>query len=528
MGTFAVDDVELAATPVKTRPLRECYSSQLCIGGDPELLVVDTTWDEAEVLPQAEHLATVHPLIGAVSLAFSQHRPLVLSPDAIWLTIAQGVAQHVRDNAERLRPRVVRHAGNKPIVLSVISVPETAEQWATAIDGLRERLAKEIGDGRATLFECNFSTSTPTDRLASQVVLLDAYSPYFRYEMRFICGIPSVTLTGTPADWREIEKRLDVLEELDLHDWCSRLRPIIREMIASAEGTPNIALWKRIYNPKDAYGGDHVTGWITRLYPYVGEQRKPNPMLKFEMDEPKEVTGLFAKLVSMIKKPPDLPGVPLSSFPNTLSRISVRISDGREVETPVSDRRVSLFAGLVAIAVDERGAVRPISGWHVNATVPVIEVAAIIRERYQSAPPTKSDSDRPKFPMTRDVVSVPRELDELWTHLGETTMFEGDHEWRIRDRKHLLAIEPPGRRWQAGAIADLPGGKSLCYWIDIEATRWFVCTLSTQEDKTRIVEPTDQVLTHGTSITRLLDTALATGGDISELAGPSIATLGYS
>ncbi|WP_272427393.1 DUF4419 domain-containing protein [Polyangium jinanense] len=42
-------------------------------------------------LPVVDHGPT-HALLGAVHLAFAQHRPLVLSPDAVWLTIAQGVA----------------------------------------------------------------------------------------------------------------------------------------------------------------------------------------------------------------------------------------------------------------------------------------------------------------------------------------------------------------------------------------------------------------------------------------------------
>jgi hypothetical protein len=33
-----------------------------------------------------------HPLIAAAHLAFSQHRPLLLSPDVIWVTIVQGLA----------------------------------------------------------------------------------------------------------------------------------------------------------------------------------------------------------------------------------------------------------------------------------------------------------------------------------------------------------------------------------------------------------------------------------------------------
>ncbi|MEM1030549.1 MAG: DUF4419 domain-containing protein [Myxococcota bacterium] len=48
-----------------------------------------------------------HALVNAVHLAFSQHRPLRLSPDAIWLTISQGFARHIEENAEALRPAFV-------------------------------------------------------------------------------------------------------------------------------------------------------------------------------------------------------------------------------------------------------------------------------------------------------------------------------------------------------------------------------------------------------------------------------------
>ena len=35
-----------------------------------------------------------HAVIDAVSTAYGQHLPLVLSPDDIWLTIAQGFGHH--------------------------------------------------------------------------------------------------------------------------------------------------------------------------------------------------------------------------------------------------------------------------------------------------------------------------------------------------------------------------------------------------------------------------------------------------
>src|SRR5690349_19608503 len=53
--------------------------------------------------------ADFHPLIAAAAFAFKQHYPLVLSPDIIWLTVLQGVAQHIQNHAEALRTRLVHH-----------------------------------------------------------------------------------------------------------------------------------------------------------------------------------------------------------------------------------------------------------------------------------------------------------------------------------------------------------------------------------------------------------------------------------
>jgi hypothetical protein len=50
-----------------------------------------------------------HPFVAAVHHAFMDHRPLRLSPDAIWLLICQGVANHISASAEELRNRFVRH-----------------------------------------------------------------------------------------------------------------------------------------------------------------------------------------------------------------------------------------------------------------------------------------------------------------------------------------------------------------------------------------------------------------------------------
>ncbi len=58
-----------------------------------------------------------HPLFAATHLAFADHRPLVLSPDMIWLAIVQGVATHVNLNSEKLRGDFVEHEGKAEILV---------------------------------------------------------------------------------------------------------------------------------------------------------------------------------------------------------------------------------------------------------------------------------------------------------------------------------------------------------------------------------------------------------------------------
>src|SRR6187399_945420 len=49
------------------------------------------------------HPVGMHPFVAAVRLAYDRHLPLRLSPDQVWLVIAQGLANHIRLNSEALR-----------------------------------------------------------------------------------------------------------------------------------------------------------------------------------------------------------------------------------------------------------------------------------------------------------------------------------------------------------------------------------------------------------------------------------------
>jgi len=88
--TFEVDRVQPALEPAPQAPLPEVFQHQV---GRPFLACTDV---DSSLLTETAY----HPLAAAVHCAFAQHRPLVLTPDAVWLTVAQGFAQHVNTHSK--------------------------------------------------------------------------------------------------------------------------------------------------------------------------------------------------------------------------------------------------------------------------------------------------------------------------------------------------------------------------------------------------------------------------------------------
>lgn len=504
MTRFEVDKVKPAGARLPTSPRGSRHPGALAIGGDPTQPVID-------------HGGT-HPLLAAVGLAFAQHRPLVLSPDAVWLTIAQGVAQHVRLNAAALRDRLVRHQGEQRLTLETGAMPTDAAGWANVVAGLRGLVAEQIGEGRARLFECDFSTSTDVDLLASQIVLLDAYAPYFSYWMVAICGIPAITLTGTPEDWRRIRARVDVIAELDLGFWCASLVPILDQFVRASEGDEDVGFWRRIYNPQDAYGGEIITGWITRLYPYVkfgNALDTKNPMLALPIDEPKRRTTLF-------KRRYEGPGLRSDAVPATVSRVTVHVVD----LAAGTQRDVEFLAGVTAVTQDADGALRPIAGWHLSPASPqIVDLAARILRDHHGVPAHTGDA--------RDPHEGPAEVAALFRQLDSADLFEGERAWRLRSppEHHPVEIERGGQ-FLIQRIADLPGGRSLCVAskVDEGTVHWLVCRIEPQAPpspvelehrltlrRCRALDLPAEIRVLRGSLADILDAALRANGDIDHL-----------
>ncbi|UJR84769.1 DUF4419 domain-containing protein [Sandaracinus amylolyticus] len=279
--TFAVSRVERARDPLPTIDARDAIESLLRSR-------VEAWWTPSWPLARAfenrpdfvdekwvQNPVAIHPFVAAVHAAFDEHRPLELSPDSVWLCIAQGFAMHVQANADRLRAQLVSHQGRETLAVrrDDFVLGATDNPWPEVFSALSAQVAERTGDLHA-LVVSDFSTTDATSRAVSEIALLAAAQPYFAYQLISLCGIPEITLTGTPDDWRAIERRAAALARFDLSWWTSALAPVLAQFTRASQGEVDLAFWQSLYKLKDASGGPYVTGWINVLLPYlVGDSR---------------------------------------------------------------------------------------------------------------------------------------------------------------------------------------------------------------------------------------------------------------
>jgi hypothetical protein len=297
----------------------------------------------------AEIVGGPSPLFHAVGLAFNSHCPLVLTPDSVWLTCLLGLSHHIDTNPEAMRHHFVTHEGKKTLTVTVDAASVdtvTPEQWEYGIAGFSSQLGEAMVDKRRDLIVSRFSTTTEVDRLASEVVLMGAMREWFDYRMLLLCGFSRVTVEGTPEDWEDIIRRVEVLSEFDLSWWTTHLLPVLAEFKAAASGNPNVDFWQRGYlTQRVGSGGQYdVSGWITALYPYIGAaggKMQRNPCVAWETSDGKR-------------------GLNPEDFPLGLAKAPVTVVQG-DIETPCA-----FYGGLVGVSMAEDFTVRAESGYAIR------------------------------------------------------------------------------------------------------------------------------------------------------------------
>lgn len=219
--------------------------------------------------------------------AFDKHYSLVLSPDMIWLLISQGIATQINDNAEKLRDRLVDFEGQRTLKIETYrDLLEHEEEWNWIIPAFSDSIDRNMKAKFSDLMVCSFSTTGLVERISSQITMMESVKKFFKYEVHLMgCGIPDITLLGTPDDWKEIRSRISRLDDLDLEWWRKKLEPVLDEFVNASEGNINRKFWLDMiqqYAPEkrtQAFCGSsgiipaEYNGWFTVFFPFCKDER---------------------------------------------------------------------------------------------------------------------------------------------------------------------------------------------------------------------------------------------------------------
>ncbi len=205
---------------------------------------------------------------GAIQ-AWGEHLHLVLRPDEIWFTILVQLNFYMLSHAEAVRPLFVNHTDRETLLVEAPTFPALLTGFSSA---LQERVNTPW---LLDFILPGFSTTTPADNLTASVLMMGLTQAYFKYIGKIVCGLPSVTLLGTQADWAQLLKKLDRLPDFGAEpaEYARRLKPILTRFVASFERPGDDAIrtfWRQIVSGKaSGICGDPpalLSGWVTGFY----------------------------------------------------------------------------------------------------------------------------------------------------------------------------------------------------------------------------------------------------------------------
>lgn len=211
-----------------------------------------------------------HTFIGTIGKAFNEHYPLVLSPDMIWLLIAQGFANHINLNAEKLRHLFVAREGKEKLnVRRDDFIKGENNDWANVFPEFVAQIKQNVKTDVHEVVATSFSTTTLTEKSVFELTLMDSMSAYFEYIVWTRCGIPEITLLGTEADWQKIIDHAKKLAQYDLQWWIEPILPILEKIKETVQGNINQEFWQSMFKYQSMSGSPKMSGWLVYFFPYT-------------------------------------------------------------------------------------------------------------------------------------------------------------------------------------------------------------------------------------------------------------------
>jgi len=235
------------------------------------------------------YIDTNVPLLNGFYTAHTNHYPIRIKPDDIWLLIVQAFSNHINANSEELRQYFVDYNGKKTLQVfyglnSIYEVNrKVLENFSLQIN---EQMIKYLGKEILDILTPNFSTTTYDSSIVCKISIMGAFKKYFDYEMDCLgCGIPYIILEGTADDYKKILFKAQSLKKFKFEWYIDRIIPHISKMIEAKEGKIDVDYFKSMIQKKEVTelksGGsgmmyeeqvDYISGWIINFFAYYGGQ----------------------------------------------------------------------------------------------------------------------------------------------------------------------------------------------------------------------------------------------------------------
>ena len=148
-------------------------------------------------------------LLSTIYEAYNYHFNLRTWPEDWWYTIIQTVALVIDRNSksDEVRNYFVQHHGKKTLEVVAAAGPFKVEDldYSWLFDQFSQKIEENINVPEyVQQMIPDFSTTSVTHRIVSQITLMSSVQEFFEYLSRGLCGIPFIEMKGTEKDWIDL------------------------------------------------------------------------------------------------------------------------------------------------------------------------------------------------------------------------------------------------------------------------------------------------------------------------------------
>ena len=240
-------------------------------------------------LNQEQELAYIDsnvPLLNGFYTAHTNHYPIRIKPDDIWLLIVQAFGYHVNVNFEELRNFFVNFDGKKTLQVEypLSSIEEVDRKVLEDFsEQINKKMEEYLGEKILKILTPNFTTTTYDSTIVAKISIMGAFKKFFNYEMILCgCGIPYIILEGTAEDYQKILDKLNDLKQYKFSWYVEKIIPHIQKMKEAKEGKNVESYFKDIIQKKEVteqrYGPsgmhayevkvNYICGWFLNFFAY--------------------------------------------------------------------------------------------------------------------------------------------------------------------------------------------------------------------------------------------------------------------